>query len=1393
MEEELNQTEQTRQSLLNPTQPDFNKALETAEAEEAAIQERQARYEANPIEEVEEIPQVGAAEPEQPDAEKIWDSYDQLKEEGRLDEWYLEHYGRTKAEHDQLIAENHDLAGLMSAGRMGAQLAAGVGLSAIDTAVDVMALPGVDRGGLGQEFNQWWDKTTRFENPAYQAVRDLAGVLLPIGYGSKMLTGAVKAGRGTRLQKALKIFGGELAMDAAFLSVSDQGTDENLSRQLDDMFPQLNIPDSIKTLDSDSSEVRRIKNLYESGPMTFVGNVLGTVLGLVNKLEPMKWWRPKDAQAELAKKAAQQANNQDPETVLKLAQIDEAMASESLTTKEKATLTKTRQLLVDQMENTGVSDVTSDPFEANVFKEIDANAVERDAASLRKLEEDPFMEQFDPVVTPMLAKEGTTSRTAVKAGNVIKNAADNSAIHKGMATGDPAPIVSESMLRKFLKAGGRSRKAVVGLMEAARDAGDYDVIVNNFRQAKSTLDDDAFNRYVEIVGNHDVDALRKSFKKSTIVLKDGAEQTVLNEVDKVAVQMAIRDLTDMYLGRATAGQSANFMNTLSAEVRTLSESALSFPDVVDENIVMEKVIDKLTMLSEEYATAKYLWGWQGNNLNFFNKTFSGAKPRALVEMTLGEFEEATSRIHKQKMDMRKTLMGMRETQPELMRPLFEAFVNSKGEIDTVDKLTKYAFDQINPANYIYNEKGQNLFSKGLTSIVLNNVLSGLSAARAILGNSVAIANNFIESGLGHFPAFTKNADEWNRFRYIYGGIQETNRRALNHAWETMKDVIKDPANNLDAIRKDLQYFDDRQWDAVDAVAENVWKNENKGAYYLYQFADLNDSFARSPVSRYNSILMSGADGYTQTVMSTQIARIRAYDNLHKAGKPITVETLQQAEKEVMSTMFDKNGKLTDWAANHATKEAALNLDNEFADWLTATTDRIPMLRHLLMFPRTGVNFLAKAGSYIGLSAIPGATKYGKVLYARTDKQIAEALAAHGLTDMSKDPNAMAIFKHLKRVYAGRLAFTGMLVGGLYSYAMMGNLRGPGAINPNERKLQRDSLNQGTQEIKVGNVWFSYKGIDTVEPILDLLGDHAYHARDLSPEAQHDALDRITYIVSTAFLDGTGLNGLRPLMDALNGNETAWNRLVSNTARGYIPFTGAQSVVAQAIDSSLKDIHNDLRGYMFNRIPGANTTLPQQIDFWTGEAINDIGDPLLRMLNALSPIKVRKDQEPWRRWLFESGWDGMQRIRFASGGGNFEYTPEQRELIYRYMAEENLSKIIAGRRFMKNPRWKKMIEEARQIHNRGAVERDKYGNEITTRLKLLPLHQQIDDLLDEAKERAELRLRSEYPEISQSIFLQKRHDQLLKEGRGAEADQLMERIQNQTDKKNNAIRNFANYR
>ena len=107
---------------------------------------------------------------------------------------------------------------------------------------------------------------------------------------------------------------------------------------------------------------------------------------------------------------------------------------------------------------------------------------------------------------------------------------------------------------------------------------------------------------------------------------------------------------------------------------------------------------------------------------------------------------------------------------------------------------------------------------------------------------------------------------------------------------------------------------------------------------------------------------------------------------------------------------------------------------------------------------------------------------------------------HGLKNIDDDPNAMAIFEYLKREYRGRLAFSATLVAALGSYAMAGNIRGNGAVNPQERKLHRDSLGWRAKEIKLGGKWVSFAGLDTIEPILTLMGDYAFHARDISPES-----------------------------------------------------------------------------------------------------------------------------------------------------------------------------------------------------------------------------------------------------------------------------------------------------
>ena len=211
------------------------------------------------------------------------------------------------------------------------------------------------------------------------------------------------------------------------------------------------------------------------------------------------------------------------------------------------------------------------------------------------------------------------------------------------------------------------------------------------------------------------------------------------------------------------------------------------------------------------------------------------------------------------------------------------------------------------------------------------------------------------------------------------------------------------------------------------------------------------------------------------------------------------------------------------------------------------------------------------------------------------------------------------------------------------------------------------------------------------------------------------------------------------------------------------------VAAKAISSSQKDIYNDMMKYVQNRVPVANTMLPEQIDFWTGKPLNDIDNPALRILNAGSPIKVSDGQEDWRKWLYESGWDGMSMLRYATGGGNYEYTPEQRELIYRFIAEDNLAEIIKGPKFMGNKAFAEIIGKVRAAKMSGKKLKED-GSPFEYKIELTPVHSAINKLLNEAKARAERRLTTDpkYKNIAESILIQKRIDKYMKQGRIDEA-------------------------
>jgi hypothetical protein len=249
-----------------------------------------------------------------------------------------------------------------------------------------------------------------------------------------------------------------------------------------------------------------------------------------------------------------------------------------------------------------------------------------------------------------------------------------------------------------------------------------------------------------------------------------------------------------------------------------------------------------------------------------------------------------------------------------------------------------------------------------------------------------------------------------------------------------------------------------------------------------------------------------------------------------------------------------------------------------------------------------------------------------------------------------------------------------------------------------------------------------------------------------------------------FANQTWLAGLEPLVAIMNQETGAAERLLANQARSFIPQSGSLGVVAKAIDNSQKDIYKDFLGYIKNRLPGLNTTLPQQIDIYTGKPINDIDNPMLRALNAVSPVQFSDDAEPWRQWLIDTGWDGVQRIRKDSTG-NHEYTPAERETLYKYIGEQQIWKQFD--KLSKSKKYNDQLDRVRAMRVEG-VDSDKID------VAQIQAYKPLDDIMLVAQRAAEQRLQKDNPDMWEAINLSIQTKNLLGQGRIDDARRAADR-------------------
>ena len=1212
-----------------------------------------------------------------------------------------------------------------------------------------------------------WDEATKLDNEVYQNVRRILSVVLPAIKGGGLTKQALSHSgvqNLPKLQRYLTNIGAYGFADGVVSLLSDTSEDHNVAKTAADLVPGLfgpkgflPIPEAWKTKESQSPAARKMMNFYENTVLSTFGTVLGAFIDGKSAIKTrVDFMEPIDESAAKYKQAAK-LKDSEPEDLIRLQELDTLLSSGKLNRQTE------NQLINEILEIENRLGIGTGTEGAIRRKELGFD-LEADAAARRKIN-DPDIDSntFDPDVSPGLVDEASSARSVPPPANVARNIADTTAIKNGTSKGDPAPIITEAMREKGLMVGNKSRDAVMGVAEETRDIGRFNAVVDGIRYSAKQMNAAAWDIYTSIIAAENIDDVRGLFVDNRDVrnfLLGRFKVETFNEEQARAAAFALRDLTDRFLGREVSEASARVMDTLGRESATLAETIQKAGPYVDENRVMDLIIDKMQFLLDEYALNKYLSGWSLRNKNWFDQV----PPKELdtvIEQLTKEFTYAENAIHARNLRFTKTLKELKKTKPHFLRPLVDAFAHTNGDVDTLVKLNKYVAGQVSPWSLIKspNPKEMSLLAKATWSVVMNNVLSGLSAFRAAVGNTFQLTVKPITQILGHGIWDVVDGTGFEgvkRTMYYNGALFETNRRALSDALEMMKKAHKDPDMMIKAYRKDFQLQSSKEWDIADEMRK-AWEVENDWGHMIqHDVASTLRDLGRHPAMRYGMTGLVFPDAYTSTMLAHHLARVKAYDDVFSELGYFKRSNVLVAEAKHYKKFFDANGLIKDDVLRAVAGEVQLNLDDGLANWLNKGTTAYPISKFLMMFPRTSSNYIKNSASWTPLSLIPGFNKYSKTIWARSSDEIAEALAEHGI-DMATTSNARVIFENLRAEYTGRIAFSGLLVGTLWQYAMAGNIRGNGNYNASRRQKERDQFGYEPKTINIAGKWVSYKGILGVEQVLSMLGDMAYYSKDLNEPTLANWHSKLAWTLSASFLNETPLQGFEPLIAATNGDTSGWNRLVANTTRAILPLSGGAGVLANAISSSQKDLEGEVVEYLKNRLPGFNHSLPEQIDIWTGQPLNDVDHPFLRMLNAISPIKVSGTAEPWRIWLQEIQFDGLARLRKDSTG-SYEYSPQEREYIYKKIGSYQLYKKIQG--IMKNKKYNEQVEALR-AHRSTDV--DTQNEMVKLKKKLLPVYQEINKIIRDAQKQAEYELLRERPDIAETIKTQEYVNQQMKQG------------------------------
>ena len=1148
-----------------------------------------------------------------------------------------------------------ELEGFANDPRTSAEYAAAIPTSVTDFGADLVnLLPGVNV-----------PKIPKFQDEVTQTVREISSIVIPtlagnaaglarygtLAKGSKFLNDPFVKWLGTAAFTA----GTGAAVD---YTVEFNQEDHNASGMLKKTFPRWFgwIPNDIATLDSDSPDVKRAKNVTEG---TYLGTGSDVLLGLTKWVRGLRGMDKATRLVPENEKASKWINDNidldaTPEDVVERSAAKRASELDEL---GSYNFDKQREL--------------TELGSYNLDKQVDPN--------------EPIYGYHD-----VFGFQETGQRSVDDFG-IVGAANDYARIYYQADTtyGRLGSVISNSAIKYGLESTFNQSIIIRGLAETLKDSGKIGFqpstgpylsfaekmrLGDNLAADFSDMDVGELSRYIEQFKYTDEDGAR--------VLNTEAYAGAMGAIKKYMDDFMNMDelRAQAYLGTSLGGQ----ISDMSQGIRLTAET----PSIVK---AQEAILDRVEFLMAQKGMASYSRGRALNMLNLWDrmtvkgsKAFDFAEAKRIQNLIKNEKDPTLKAMEMIKQEAADTVANLREisaTNPEMLAPLFMAYELTDGNVKSITALNKYVKASTGVLSKAFidgNPEIPSVIMTGFFANVYNSTLSALKTpVKAGISGSQLLIEGPIRSFAGALPLIngTLKTDKvmLRRGMYQYNNIVGALQESTQYMNQVFKRSALDPA--VIATRDnigELQLKNIKQLEILNAFADGKALQGEFGPQILMEQITAMNDLANHPWLRFGTRSMQAFDGFTQSFIAHIEAKGNAFDEITMGGaKEFDAKKADDLAKKVHAAMFDDNGLLTDKAVQQAAGEISMNLDTPLNKALSDVIRKMPILKPFLLFTKTPLNELQLATTYTPLgNFVRGLNDFAEPFENMPVDKVKELLTSRGI---KVEPyNMKNKYNAIRNDHAGRRA-----IGTAMTFAAVGlitsdRIRGNGHYNRQKQKLRRE-VDWKPKTIKgFDGKWYSYDGLGPVTFWLSLVADIGDNFDTLAPNDIGEQLKKLSYILASSVTERTALAGIQPFLDVVRGDGGQFNKWAASfISSASVRGSSQMAELGRLMMPELKAVEMTIKDLAMNRNVLTKGMLPDEYDWIDGGKVGIPDSFFARIMNTYTPWNITGAISPEKQFLLDIEYDAAPTL--STNGAGIKLSNEQQSEISNIMGEDKLFK------------------------------------------------------------------------------------------------------------------------